>query len=124
MSSQQREQSLARAKARAKAKAQTDNYNKLCEEYNTKLHYLSYRNGRYRGYNSLDESGQPWTPPTQRELVGLLFLSRCSQQYTDFQDDMYPAPKISSPSTPPVSERPPDDVEKTSTSPRTHVAPA
>ncbi|KAF2844291.1 hypothetical protein T440DRAFT_473522 [Plenodomus tracheiphilus IPT5] len=118
MSSQQREQSLARAKARAKAKAQTDNYNKLCrtlerkfkklcEEYNTKLHYLSYRNGRYRGYNSLDDSGQPWTPPTQREL-----------------DDMYPAPKISSPSTPPVSERPRDDVEKTSTSARTHVAPA
>lgn len=42
---------------------------KLCLEYDTHVYFLAYRNGRFNGFVSTDETGQPWSPPGQEALV-------------------------------------------------------
>ncbi|PVH90285.1 hypothetical protein DM02DRAFT_621097 [Periconia macrospinosa] len=44
---------------------------KLCLEYDTQVYFLAYRNGRFSGFVSANEAGQPWLPPGQETLVGL-----------------------------------------------------
>lgn len=46
---------------------------KLCLDYDTKVYFLAYRNGRFNGFVSTDKAGQPWTPPDQEALVGSSF---------------------------------------------------
>lgn len=48
---------------------------KLCLEYNAQVYFLAYRNGRFSGFMSADEAGQPWLPPSQEILVRLFFIA-------------------------------------------------
>ncbi|KAF1971140.1 hypothetical protein BU23DRAFT_556165, partial [Bimuria novae-zelandiae CBS 107.79] len=41
---------------------------KLCLDYDTHVYFLAYRNGRFNGFVSTDEAGQPWMPPGQEAL--------------------------------------------------------
>jgi hypothetical protein len=41
----------------------------LCKKCNAKVYCVVQRNGRYRGFVSLDETGRPWSPPTREALV-------------------------------------------------------
>jgi hypothetical protein len=77
MSSPQQSQLLVRLKAR---RAANNNYlklsktlckklSKLCRKYDADIYFLAYRNGRYRGFVSTNEQGQPWSPPSQDALV-------------------------------------------------------
>ena len=52
---------------------------KLCLEYNTHIYFLAYRNGRFRGFVSTDETGESWSPPSQEALASfpLEFLIKC-----------------------------------------------
>jgi hypothetical protein len=42
---------------------------KLCRDYDADIYFLAFRNGRYRGFVTTDENGQPWSPPDQKSLV-------------------------------------------------------
>lgn len=77
MSSQQRSGLLEWIKAR---RAANNNYLKqtntlyeklarLCIEYDANIYFLAYRNGRFNGFASTDETGQPWSPPGREALV-------------------------------------------------------
>jgi len=70
-------QQLARAKAR---RAANNNYQKLsktlceklaklCREYDADIYFLAHRNGRFLGFASADDAGQPWSPPSAEALV-------------------------------------------------------
>jgi hypothetical protein len=51
---------------------------KLFRDYDADIYFLAYRNGRYRGFVTTDENGQPWSPPDQNSLVRIpLCLFRC-----------------------------------------------
>jgi hypothetical protein len=77
MSSQQQSQLLAGLKARRVAnnnylklsKTLCKKLSKLCRKYDADIYFLAYRNGRYRGFVSTNEEGQPWSPPSQDALV-------------------------------------------------------
>lgn len=82
MASEQRTQVISRAKAR---RAANNNYLKLCKtlheklaklcfEYDTQIYLLAYRNGRFKGFVSTDEKGQPWSPPNEETLVRPLIV--------------------------------------------------
>lgn len=77
MSSQQRSGLLEWTKAR---RAANNNYLKqtntlyekltrLCIKYDANIYFLAYRNGRFNGFASTDEPGQPWSPPGREALV-------------------------------------------------------
>jgi hypothetical protein len=89
MSSQQQSQLLAGLKARRVAnnnylklsKTLCKKLSKLCRKYDADIYFLAYRNGRYRGFVSTNEEGQPWSPPSQDALVSHFlspWLSRSS----------------------------------------------
>jgi hypothetical protein len=87
MASQQQSKVLSHSKARRAAnnnylklsKTLYEKLAKLCLEYDTKIYFLAYRNGRFNGFVSTDEVGQPWSPPSQEALVSSpLFVRRQS----------------------------------------------
>jgi hypothetical protein len=83
MTSQQPLQLLARAKARRAAnnnyqklsKTLYEKLTKLCREYDTDIYFLAHRNGRFNGFVSIDNTGQPWLPPDQDTLVSSPFFT-------------------------------------------------
>ncbi|PSN58833.1 hypothetical protein BS50DRAFT_580422 [Corynespora cassiicola Philippines] len=90
MPSEQQPERLQRAKAR---RAANNSYQKLTktlfrklakisQDYDTKVYYLAYRNGRFHVFASVDDEGRPWSPPSQRAL-----------------DRLYPPPAMNSPSS-------------------------
>lgn len=104
MSSPQQSQLLLRAKAR---RAASNNYHKLtktlyekltklCQEYDTDIYFLAYRNGRFNGFVSADKTGQPWSPPGRDTLVSPPRLERTKTELSE--DKLYPPPSIKSPS--------------------------
>ncbi|KAF9728485.1 hypothetical protein PMIN06_012684 [Paraphaeosphaeria minitans] len=87
MASPQQSQVLSHSKAR---RAANNNYlrlsktlykklAKLCQEYDTHVYFLAYRNGRFNGFVLIDKTGQRWSPPGQETL-----------------DKLYPPPVIKS----------------------------
>ncbi|KAF2191301.1 hypothetical protein K469DRAFT_368277 [Zopfia rhizophila CBS 207.26] len=45
------------------SKSPYEKLTKLCLEYDTHIYLLAYRNGRFHGFVSTDETGQPRSPP-------------------------------------------------------------
>jgi hypothetical protein len=60
-------------------KTLVNKFTKLCHDYDAKIYFLACRNGRYHGFVSTDDKGQPWSPPSQDALVS--FPSLLSVQF-------------------------------------------
>jgi hypothetical protein len=77
MSSQRQAQRLACAKARRAAnnryqklsKTLSKKLAKMSQHCEAKVYYIAYRNGRFHGFASADETGRLWSPPSQSCLV-------------------------------------------------------
>jgi hypothetical protein len=82
MSSQGQAHRLAYAKARRAAnnryqklsKTLSKKLAKMSQQYDTKVYYIAYRNGRFHGFASADETGRLWSPPSQSCLVRSPYL--------------------------------------------------
>jgi hypothetical protein len=82
MSSQRQAQRLACAKARRAAnnryqklsKTLSKKLAKMSQHYDTKVYYIAYRNGRFHGFASADETGRLWSPPSQSSLLRSPYL--------------------------------------------------
>jgi hypothetical protein len=46
---------------------------KLCCDYDAEIYFVAFRNGRYHGFVTTDEKGQPWSPPDYDALVCTFF---------------------------------------------------
>ncbi|KAK7177428.1 hypothetical protein PSPO01_16527 [Paraphaeosphaeria sporulosa] len=66
---------------------------KLSLEYDTHIYFLAYRNGRFNGFVSTEETGQPWSPPDRDTLVSTS-LSRLPIANTS-EETLYPPPGLS-----------------------------
>jgi hypothetical protein len=69
---------------------------KLCLEYNTDIYFIAYRNGRFQGFTSIDEAGQPWLPPSPEALVSPSPFTTY-QEVTPIKGKLYPPPVVKSP---------------------------
>jgi hypothetical protein len=74
------QQSVSQSVPHRSRRAANNNYRKLLKtldeklaklslEYDAQIYFIAYRNGRFNGFVSTDETGQSWSPPTQASLV-------------------------------------------------------
>jgi hypothetical protein len=77
MTSHQQSKVLSRYKSRRAAnnnylkliKTLHEKLAKLCVQYDTRIYFIAYRNGRFNGFASTDNEGQFWSPPGREALV-------------------------------------------------------